>query len=196
MSPLLTSAPETPVDPVLARRLRRLSSLVRGLILVGAPFLLIVPLSLVFSPNALAMLGMGDFSEEALRPLLIGDFTLATRLRCAAVSLISLGLWFAALWQLWQLFGRYRLGEVFSLRAVAHLRRFACWLLALAVAGPLVRALMSVAISLDNPVGKRMLRLDLSSNDYQLLLFAAVFLTVARVMAEALRVADENREFV
>ena len=195
MSPLIASSPDPAFDPVLARRLRGLAAVVRVLILLGAPFLIMVPVLLVAVPEALPLLGMGRCNIEA-SSLLIGEFTLAARLRIAVVSLISLGLWLAVLWQLWQLFGRYKLGEVFSLRAVMHLRRFAWGLLTLAAAGPLTRALMSVAISWDNPVGKRMLRLDLGANDYQLLLCAAVFVTIARVMAEALRVADENRGFV
>jgi len=186
----------TTVDPVLARRFRRLALLVRGLIVLGAPFLFTVPVLLLAAPEYLAQLGMSQWSEASLRTMLVGEFTPAARLRCFAVSLLPLSLWLAALWQLWQLFGRYRLGEVFSLRAVSHVRRFAWSLLALALVDPLSRALMTVAITLDNPVGKRQLALWLGSSDYQLLLCAAVFVTIARVMAEALRVADENRGFV
>lgn len=196
MSPLLTAAPEPPFDPALARRLRRLSTLVRGLILLGAPFLLTVPLLLIAAPEWLPRLGMTQWSDDCLKHLLVGEFTPAARLRCFLVSVVPLSLWLCALWQLWALFGRYRLGEVFSLRAVTHVRRFAGSLLALAVVDPIARAAMSVAITLDNPVGQRQLNVGLGSGDYQLLLCAAVFVAIARVMAEALRVADENREFI
>lgn len=179
-----------------AHRLRQLSWLVRLLILIGSPFLLTVPVLVVANPEWLVRIGMGEISGVSLRPLLVGEFTLAARLRCMLVSLVPVGLWAAALWQLWQLFACYGRQQVFTVRAVGHLRRFSWSLLVLAAVEPLARALMSVAISWDNPPGKRMLMLTLGSKDYQLLLCAAVFVTVAHVMAQALRMAEENEQFV
>lgn len=178
------------------QRLRRLSWGVRGLILAGSPFLLTVPVLLVLAPEWLLQIAKGEIAGVSLRELLVGEFTLAARLRCMLVSLIPVGLWAAALWQLWQLFACYGRQQVFTVRAVGHLRRFSWALLVLAAVEPVSRALMSVAISWDNPPGKRMLMLTLGSNDYQLLLCAAVFVTVAHVMAQALRVAEENEQFV
>lgn len=178
------------------RRLTRLSWVVRGLILAGSPFLLTVPVLLVLAPEWLLTIGMGELSGVSVRHLLVGDFTLAARLRCMGVSLIPVGLWLVALWHLWKLFACYGRQQVFTLAAVSHLRRFSWAFLALAAAEPLSRALMSVAISWDNPPGQRQLMLTLGSNDYQLLLCAAVFVTVAHVMAQALQVAEENQQFI
>ena len=96
-------------EAVLARRLRLLSAIVRGLILFGTPFLLAAPLLLLGAPETLAALGVAELGGESIRPLLEGEFMAAARLRCFAVSLLPSGVWLATLWQLWQLFGRYRL---------------------------------------------------------------------------------------
>ena len=71
-----------------------------------------------------------------------------------------------------------------------------CAMVVLAVVQPLSQALMSVAISWDNPPGQRVLNIAISSNDYALVLGALVFVAIARVMTEAARAAEENEGFV
>ena len=69
-------------------------------------------------------------------------------------------------------------------------------MVALAVLEPLSRTLASVALTLDRPPGHRVLMLTLGTHDYALLMCALVFVAVARVMAEAARLAEENEGFV
>ena len=52
------------------------------------------------------------------------------------------------------------------------------------------------SVSLDNAPGQRQLVVTLGSHDYALLMCALVFVAVARVMAEAGRLAAENEGFV
>ncbi|MGM9491778.1 DUF2975 domain-containing protein [Ideonella sp. YS5] len=180
----------------LAQRLRRLARLVRGLCVLAAVVLGAWPVLLLFAPDSLVAVGAGQAPGIDMRSLLQGEFTFATRIRVALVSLLPCGLGLALLWQLWSLFGEYRSGAVFSVRALTCLRRFASLLVLLALSSPLTQALMSVAISLDNPPGQRQLVISLSSNDYALVLGALVFVAIARVMTEAARVAQENEGFV
>ena len=56
--------------------------------------------------------------------------------------------------------------------------------------------LASVAVSLDNGPGRRMLVVQLGSQDYALLMCALVFVALGRVMGEAARLARENEGFV
>jgi hypothetical protein len=183
-------------SPVLAQRLGRLARAVRSLCVLAATVLVAWPLLLVLAPDALRAIGAGQAPGVDMRHLLQGDFTLAARVRVALASLLPCGLGLALLWQLWRLFGEYREGAVFSARALTCLRRFAALLVALAVSSPFTQALVSVAISLDNPPGQRQVAISLSSNDYALLLGALVFVAIARVMTEAARVAEENEGFV
>ncbi|WP_298829217.1 DUF2975 domain-containing protein [uncultured Piscinibacter sp.] len=114
----------------------------------------------------------------------------------ALLSLLPVALGLYALWQLWRLFAEYGAGRVFGRVALAHLRRFAWALLGIAVLAPLVRAATSVALTMGNPPGRRMLVLGFSWNDYMAVLLAAVLIAIATVMAEAVRVAEENEGFV
>jgi hypothetical protein len=185
-----------PSSQALAQRLSTLSRVVRGLALLAFPVLLSVPILLLLNPQMLFPLGLGQTAGMNLAHLAHGELTLATRLRMAGSSLPLIAVGLALLWQLWALFGEYLRGAVFSARALQCLNRFAWLLLGLALAQPLSQALMSVAISWDNPPGQRVLMVHLSSNDYALALGALVFIAIARVMTEAARVAEENEGFV
>lgn len=197
MHHLPPDVPARPLPPeALALRLKNLSRAVQALSLLAMPVLLAIPLAWLWSPETLASLGQSTAAGTNLLHLAEGPVTAAMRWRMAAVSLISVGLGLWLLWQLWRLFGEYRRGAVFSPRALASLRRFAWGMLALAVGQPLTQTLMSVAVSWDNPPGRRMVMLALSSNDYALVLGALVFLAIARVMTEAARVSEENEGFV
>lgn len=195
--------PKTTVRPLvpppaqkLADRLRRLSRWVRGLTLFAAPLLIAAPVLLLTAPEALVNMGFSEMSGLKLSYLAQGGLTLAVRWRMAAVTLLPVGLGLALLWQLWSLFGEYLRGDVFGSRALTCLRRFATLLFALSLAQPLAEALMSIAISWDNPPGQRQVLVAISSDNYALVLGALVFMAIARVMTEAARVAEENEGFV
>lgn len=192
--------PATSLSPLpsaaLAQRLGRLARVVQSLSVLAGLVLAAWPALLLVAPDSLMAVGAGQAPGVDMRHLLRGDFTFATRVRVALASLLPCGLGLAVLWQLWRLFGEYRRGAVFSTRALACLRRFAALLVALALSSPVTQALISVAISLDNPPGQRQLVIQLSSNDYALVLGALVFVAIARVMTEAARVAEENEGFV
>lgn len=180
----------SPHEQALAARLRGLSRLVRGLLLVGLPLLLLSPLWLWWHPGA--------FPLDGTDSLGLGDARLAAPAQLRLLGLTYFGLVFALgmAWQLWRLFGEYGQGRLFSDRAVQSLRRLGAWLLADWVAGPLIHAAASVARTWDNPPGQRMLTLSFGSTDYQQLLFALLVLALARVMQEAARAAAENEGFV
>lgn len=182
--------------PALARRLSTLSRVVRGLSLAAIPILLSVPVLLLLHPQMLFTLGIGQTAGMNLAHLAHGELTLATRARMAGSALPQVLIGLVLLWQLWALFGEYLRGAVFSARALRCLNRCAWLLLALSLAQPLSQALMSVAISWDNPPGQRVLMVTLTSNDYALVLGALVFIAIARVMTEAARLAEENEGFV
>jgi hypothetical protein len=170
--------------------LGRVVFVVRALCVLGALSLIAVPLWFWASPEAI----------EGLAPSMVGvkEMTVDARAQWfgAAVSLLPVSLGLYALWQLWKLFAEYAAGRVFGRTALAHLRRFAWALLGTALLAPLVRAATSVALTLGNPPGRRMLVVGFSWNDYMAVLLAAVLIAIATVMAEAVRVAEENESFV
>ena len=181
------SSPPAAGVPALSRRLVRL---VRGLCVLGGLALLAVPLWFWTSPDAVHALAPEFAGVQAVtvdaRALTLGALL--------SIAPVALGLYTLA--QLWRLFGEYGAGRVFGRPALAHLRRFAWALLAGALLAPLVRAAGSVVLTLGNPPGQRHLVVGLSWNDYLGVLLAVVLIAIATVMAEAVRVAEENQGFV
>lgn len=178
--------------PALPARLRRAAAVVRGLTVLGALALLVLPPWYGLSDTWLA-----SQAAEATAAL-GGRFTLDARARwaMAAVALPALLVAGRSLWRLWALSGEYQSGRVFSPAALDHLRGLARGLMALAVLTPLVRTGTVLALTWGNPPGQRLLVLSLSSQDYLNLLLAAVLGAVATVMAHAAAVADEHAQFV
>jgi len=193
-SPL--TPPETQPSPPLTDRLRRLSRWVRALTLLAVPLVIATPILVLLAPEVLLDAGFSELGGLGLRHLSQAGLTAAVRARMAAVTLLPVGLGLALLWQLWTLFGEYLRGNVFGARALTCFRRFATLLFVLSVAKPLGTALMSIAISWDNPPGQRQLLVSVNSNDYVLVLGALVCMAIAHVMTEAARVAEENEGFV
>lgn len=180
----------TPSSQV-ARRLGRVVLVVRALCVLGVLTLLMVPVWFWLSPENVRALGpqMAGLSAE----IAVDD---RARALGAAVSLLPVGVGLYALWQLWRLFAEYGAGRVFGREAQSRLKRFAWALLAAALLAPLVRAAMSVVLTLGNPPGQRQLVIGLSWDDYLAVLLAVVLIAIATVMAEAVRVAEENEGFV
>lgn len=175
-----------------APSLQRLARLVRGLVAAGALVLASVPFWLWTSPVHLSAAARALLGEGAAR-LTVDDRALWLH---AAASLPGLALGFFLLWQLWQLFGEYGRGRVFSAGAVQRLRRLALGVMALGIVAPLSRTGSVLALTWGNPVGERQLLVSLSSDDYLHLVLGAVLLAIVQVMAEAVRLAQENAEFV
>lgn len=185
-----TLPPDESSKHALPPRLRPWVWAVRTMCVLGAAILVLVPLWFWSSPEWVARLaerlaGVHEVTVDA-RALRLGAL--------ASVAPVALGLY--ALWQLWQLFAGYAQGRVFTRTALTHLRRFAWSLLAGALLAPALRSLMSVLLTLGNPPGRRHLVIGLSWDDYMAVLLAAVLIVIASVMAEAVRLAEDNEGFV
>jgi len=163
---------------------------VRVLCLLGAVTLVGIPLWFWLSPEWIERLsdqlaGVRETRIDA-RAQMLG----------AAATLLPVAIGLATLWHLWRLFGEYAQGAVFGRPALGHLRRFAWALLAAAVATPLYRGLLSMVLTLGNPLGHRMLVLGFSWNDYMAVLLAAVLLAITTIMRGAVQLAEDNDGFV
>jgi hypothetical protein len=85
---------------------------------------------------------------------------------------------------------------VFGAGAARHLQMFGASVLAQAPLGPLVSVALTVALTLGNPPGERMLAIAFSINDYFALIVGGVLFAAASVMRAAARIAEENAGFV
>lgn len=177
---------------VSAARLRRLCTFVRVLVVLGALVALTVPGWLWSSPDWVRAQAQ-RLPEMAGKPMTLDARALWL---FALVHVPSLLVDLFLLWQLWRLFGEYGRGDVFSRRALGHLRRFSMGVLVSGALAPVTQTAAALAVTLGNPPGQRQLIIALSSDDYTRLLVGAVLVAITSVMAQAVRVAEENAEFV
>jgi hypothetical protein len=187
--------PAFPAAPVLApppASLRRLCRLIRALVLLGALAQTAVLVGFWLSPGWVEQ-AAPQMAGIAGRPITLDE---RARWLGAAASLVPFGIGLYALWQLWRLFGHYGRGAALTEAAQQPLKRFAWAVLAGALAAPVFRTVLGLILTWSNPPGQRMLSIGLSSNDFLLALLGAVLLAIVTVMAEAVRLAAENREFV
>ncbi|HEX7639670.1 MAG TPA: DUF2975 domain-containing protein [Burkholderiaceae bacterium] len=172
-------------------RYRRSARWLRVLIALGAGALLSnLVLTWVSPAAALCEIKRATYLDD------IGHFDAAARLRCGIWELVPLAVILTALLRLWRLLGEYERDRVFSPRALESLRSFARWMTAAAIVSPLSNAVLSVLATLGNAPGHRQLSVNISSEDYVMLLFGGVVLAISSVMAEAARLAEDNAGFV
>lgn len=104
-----------------------------------------------------------------------------------------------ALWGAWKLralFRGFATGAVFTHASADHLKGFALALMASSLSGPVGTVLLTGALSLSAPPGRRQLAVSIGSDDVGAALLGLVLLVIAWVMGEAVRVAEENAGFV
>ncbi len=118
------------------------------------------------------------------------------RVDALVCEIVPLGFVLWALWSLAQLFASYAKGEVFTAAPLRHLQNVARALFLGVLADMVMEAPISFLLSYANGPGHREVSVGFGSNDVARLFVAGAVLVIARVMAEARRVADENAGFV
>ena len=94
------------------------------------------------------------------------------------------------------LFGLYREGQIFTPKNCACLRHLGYAMLAWLPLGMVFDAMLSVAVTMNNPPGQRYLAVGLHTMDVVVFLIGAVFVVLAWVMGEGARLAEEQARFV
>jgi len=174
-------------------RIQRVSGvlhIVLTLLLPGLPLLMGLGWALV--PDTSVGAGLGIFMEigegETLTPL--------DRVAGFVASLIPLSLILYGIWHLRGLFALYARGEILGAANAARLRALAMTLILWLPAQLIGDALISLALSIDNPPGERFVALSLSSDDFAIPLIGAIALVISWVMVEAARTAEDNASII
>ena len=134
-----------------------------------------------------------EYIGNALRPETIA---LPYRILGFIISMAPVALLMWGLLHLRALFELFRKAVFFSEANARLLHKFAMMLFFSTLASPIARALVSVALTINNPPGQRAVVVNIGSGDLNSLFVAAVFLAVAWVMREAHTLSQENAEFV
>ena len=111
-------------------------------------------------------------------------------------SMVPNALLLFALWQLKHLFQQFKSLRFFTLEAAQSLQKFAVAVLLYAVIYPLSSGLLSLATSINNPPGYRVISITAGDSQVFAIFLGLVILVVSWVMGEAEMLVDENRHFV
>ena len=175
-------------------RLARPSRIMAQLSLIGAVLTVLMTIAIFVFPDTMKSIGAFEIHHAG------ADITSAIpfgyRIAALVVEMIPTGLLVWTLLELRRLFLFYARGEVFTAVALRALNRVAMLLFWQVAVAFVAEAPTSVLLTWANPPGHRELSLDLSSHDVAMLFVAGVAFVIARVMAEARRMADENESFV
>jgi len=179
---------QRPVPPLNARWCRRLAvlCLVSGaLFLLGNAILWLVP---DWAPMAAR-----EIADLHCEPITL---TPTVRLIGLACSSLYLAVLVRALWVARSVFTRFAEGLVFEPQTGVLLRRVGLALVVFAALTPFVRALIVVLVTIGNAQGERVFTFGISDDEIVLAIFGALILTTGSVLAEAARMAEENRQIV
>lgn len=171
------------------------SRIMAWLALVGTALLPIMVIATFLAPTDHGKFIL-NIAAGHISGLLHADVPLRDQAIALAIQLIPTGFSVWALLSLHRLFAGYAKGQIFSASAVRALGHVATALFIAVIAGFFAEAGASLALTLSNPPGERLVTLSASSRQFAELFWAGVILIIARAMREGLRVADENAGFV
>lgn len=177
----------------VSAKLVRTSRIMAALAGLGAVLILALEILLYVAPDVTTM--VAGISAHTGVPL-SGNVPLVYRLGALAFDLIPTSLVIWALIELRRLFLFYAQGQVFSEGALTALNRVAMLMFVETLVAFVMQAPETYLLSLANPPGHHQVSLGIGSNDVAFLFMAGVVLVIARVMAEARRVSEENAAFV
>jgi hypothetical protein len=176
------------IPPVSARLCRRAAALA----LASAVAFLVANTALWVVPQ------WSEFGARAQANLQTEPITLTPLVRSLGLGLSSayVGVIAWALWTARRLFLRLAAGDVFRTETGTLLRRFGLALLLYAGLMPFVTMAMCWIVTMNNPPGQKLLRLGVSDQNVVLALVGTLILVIGSVLADAVRIADENRQII
>ena len=112
---------------------------------------------------------------------------MSTRLMGLGVDMIPTGIRMLSWWWLFLLFGCFTAGEIFTRNTVKYIRRTGWTVLIGAGFMPIHEALMTVALTIQNPPGERMVAFSIDSANLEEIVIGGIIILVSWIM-------DEGRE--
>ena len=125
-----------------------------------------------------------------------GSLMVWQRVAGGCISAVPLALLLMGVWQARQCLVLFAAGQVFTLRAVTALQRFAKLATASFACSILAAMALSVVLTLTNAPGMRHLAVGLNTDHAFALFFAGMVWLMAGVIAQGLTLADENAKFI
>lgn len=176
--------------------LSRLSRLMARLSAIGAVAVPLLVAATFFIGDVTGRRYGFGLSFNGMDAAKIGETPFDFRFAAFVFAIMPTGFTVWALLSLRRLFLLYAAGEVFSHQALRTLNHVAVALFASVIVGFAIQPPVTLLLSWYRGAGHRSLSLGIRSEDVITLFLAGAVLVIARVMAEARRMADENASFV
>ncbi len=162
-----------------------------ALIALELSFFYIGYLAFVGGPVFDAMLRSAQIPEAMLQ-----DLTMTTRLLTFFINMVPMALGMFGLFTAQQLFRGYRKGQIFTTRAADTLTVIGWTVVLLGPAYILANTLTVLLLTMHSGPGGRQLNLSMDEGDIFAIVFGLLIVVVGRILAEAAKIADENKSFV
>lgn len=143
---------------------------------------------------ALPSTAEGTARTMAALPTQTLNLTTRALLEGALISSVQVVILSYGFWCMAQVFKCFAQGEPFQ--AGPYAQRFGQVLVLSGLLSPVFRTLSALALSVDNPVGQRLLVLSFSSNDFILALVGALLMMLGLALTQAAVIDAENRQIV
>jgi hypothetical protein len=143
---------------------------------------------------ALPSTAEGTARTMAALPTQTLNLTARALLEGALISSVQVVILSYGFWCMAQVFKRFAKGEPFQ--TGSYVQRFGQVLVLSGLLSPVFRTLSALALSVDNPVGQRLLVLSFSSNDFILALVGALLMMLGLALTQAAAIDAENRQIV
>ena len=134
-----------------------------------------------------------DQLDMAPSPIVISVWQ---RIFVVVLLLIPLGLGAAMLLVLRSLFSGIRKHGFFTTAAAVHLKRVGWILIAMVPVGFLVEGLGTMAMTMNQPDGKRSISLSLNDTDVYALVIGLTIVILSKILLEGVQLLEENKAFV
>jgi hypothetical protein len=166
-----------------------------SLIAARGCFALIILIPLITLATWLGFVPLEDL-RAAERFVMADDTTLSQRLAGFGLAMVSRLILIYGLWRLTLMFRSFAQGTFFTLETESHLRAFAYSVFGYTAVDFVMELPITALVTWSNPPGERFVSLSFGWNEVQLLIFGGLLFALTHVIAEGLRLARENAEFV
>lgn len=178
-------------SPAMIRLCKRMKLLTRVLQAMLAAGLIYVAWTALFRTD-----GLAAWLADALDLNVAVTITPAIGLAFVAIAAILAGLVLVGLQTVWQLFDRLQRERPFSYEAAALLRRAGLIALTGAIAGMVLRPVVTLLATLANPPGARAISIGVGSDQLMLFLLAGFLFVMGHVMVLATAINEDYERFV
>ncbi len=179
-------------------RIQRVSRIMQGIctFLIWVLPVYVIGVWFIFDEALLQHITKLGHVEPHLTIFSITTFSITTRILGCLVSMVPMAISIFGLFHLGHLFRLFGQGEIFGSENVHELLIVTRSLFAYGIATPIIGAVLSVIVTMNNPPGEKQLAFGIGTDDLTIFFIATVSLIIGWVMAEGHKISEENAQIV